>query len=421
MCFFIDVHVHADMIFLNLNDAPEEIENCRAGLNANNAKTGRRNKLEVVNGLMGARDNDDGRTNTYYKLRETIRSMLTQGRKIDSIVISGEDGSGHFFGTNGDFHQNELRDLINEFPELRRTLKSSALWGCYTSTSFAAEQFWLNRMPGMRFTMGFVTRGPEKSRPANHLLLKQFCERHEEAARLSGKDQLCDFYRSLQQLTKTSVGVCNREAIASNAYADANGEICWTKEEIDARCGEFTKNEKLEKTYQDYLSGRKTPEDEVGNKLTPLRKYYDEYNKFRQCREQFKADRGHDIPFGPEIIALIKYNKIRENLATLNAKELASYDHALRRAGLSDLAVGDLADRSQDRGMLNKKLEDAIRATRGPGKLVLHRMAKCMYMTFVKMDYRCHQFKNINLRMGDPSSCLMTYERAQNREDDDEC
>ncbi len=465
LSFFIDVRVHADMIFLNLNDAPEEIASCKAGVAANNEKAKKNppDQLMVINAVQGE-NADDNRSNTYHVLKKEIKRMLAAGKTIDSMVISGEDGSGHFFGTNGDFHQNELRDLVKEFPQLSKSLKSAALWGCYTTSVHGAEQFWVNRLPNMQFTMGFTLQGPEKSRPANHALLKQFCERHEEAVKATSKDQLCAFFDSLTHLTKTSIGVCNREAVATVEYKTRK-EKCFTYEELHKRCGEFTKDPALEQVYQDYMSGRLEPDDEShGEKASPLRNYYNQLNLWRHCREQFKADRGYDMPYLPEVIRLIKYGKIRDNLSKLNAKELADYDRELKKAGLGALALGDISNHSLTRAQMNQRIENAISALRGqtvqvqaapvaatrpekkkgggflfdpdeeatpvraPSSTIravnnptLLRMAQCMRMTFVNMDYRCTQFKNINDRMGDPSSCLMTYNRAKTKGEDDDC
>lgn len=426
MCFFSNVRVHADVIFLDLNNADEEYKACKAGIKQNNQDKGKQQPDGIVRvrGENGEGDDDIGRTKTYYKLRQAVIKMLEKGRTIDSIVISGDDGTGHFFGTNGDFHHHELRAILEEFPQVGKTLQSSALWGCYGPTLHGAEQFWINRMPNMKFSMGFTGQGPAKDRPVNHSLLKQFCQKREEAVKLTTKDQLCDFYHKLQKLVPTSLGICNRGNFASSEYKDANGEVCFTEQEIRDRCREFTLDEKLNQTYEDYLTGRKTPEKEVPGQVTPMRNYYNKLNLWRHCQEQFKKDRNKRMPFGPEVIALVKYRNLVNTFNRLNAKELASYDQAMASANLGQFAISDaLRDPNIDRGKVNALIRGAVKATKNsPRHATLHRMAKCLRMTYERLDYRCHQFKNIDEDIGgEPSSCLMTYDRAKVEEDDDDC
>ena len=207
------------------------------------------------------------------------------------------------------------------------------------------------------------------------------------------------------------------------------------------------------------------PDDHKGP--NPLRDYYNKLNLWRHCRAEFKMDRGYDMPFPPEVIRLIKYYKIRTNLAKLNAEELADYDREMKKAGLGALSLGDISNPSMNRQQMNEKLEQAVSALRGETVQVapppiafekptrpsgssggflfdpaaetrpvlrapagtirgvknptLLRMAQCMRMTFVNMDYRCTQFKNIGEHVGDPSNCLMNYNRAKVKEDDDDC
>lgn len=427
MCFFSNVRVHADMIFLDLNNADQEFNACKAGVDQNNKDKRKANPDGIVRvkGENGEADDGVGHTNTYYKLRKAVIGMLKAGRTIDSIVISGDDGTGHFFGSNGDFQHHELRAILKEFPQVGKSMQSAALWGCYGPTLYGAEQFWINRMPNMKFTMGFMGQGPAKDKPVNHSLLTQFCQQREEAVQLTTKDQLCAFYQNLQKLVPTSVGVCNRVAFASAEYRPKGSkEECFTAEELKARCREFTMDEKLDQVYEDYLSGRRTPEKEVPGKVSPLRRYYNKLNLWRHCGEKFKEDRKKPMPFGPEVIALVKYRNLVNTFNKLNANELASYDRAMAASGYGNLAISNaLRDPNIDRGMVNKLIQDAITVTsRSPRDSTLNRMAMCLKMTYVKMDYRCHQFKNVDEEIGgEPSGCLMNYARAQKKEDDDDC
>lgn len=456
----------AEMIFLDLNNADKEIKACQDGIEDKKKKSGQHDDVHVIKGLKGERDN---KSNTYWALREQIKSLLARKVRIDSIVISGEDGTGNFFGSTGDFDYRELQALSEEFPELKSSLTSAALWGCYTTNVNGTEQYWLNRMPGMKFTMGFTMQGPDKYKEGNHQLLKQFCGRRQEAVNATSKDQLCSFYDGLQQLVSTSVGLCiktrdNTNIYAGQGYAKGN-EKCFTTKELYERCGEYIRNDKGLDVYREYLSGEKEP---GATEPPDLRKAYNTNQLWRHCVKQFKTQRGTDMPYPPNMIRLIKQYYVKKNLAELNAKELASYDQALERAGLKELALGDIT--KLPRKTMNQKIQAAIAAlngqtvqvpvteakreaqkkrglsggfvfdfdeeqaapvappsapkyVRGVKDPTLKRMAECMRMTFVQMEEDCSPFGTVNerARPTDRSECLFSYDRAKVVKDDDPC
>jgi|GEM_PF-5492974 len=470
--FLLATGAHAEVIFVDLNDAGEEIRHCQAGLDAKNAKQTWQNpeQLNVVKGTPGDRGDY---TKTYHALRAKIQDMIRRGVKIDSIVISGEDGSGHFFGTQGDFHSYELKALMDEFPQVASTLKTAALWGCYPTSVHGAEQFWINKLPNMQLTMGFVVQGPDKTREANHVLLKQFCERREEAAQATTIDQMCKFYDSLQQVAVTSLGLCNRMGVASREYAiGRTGEKCFTYDQMHKRCPSFINNRELQNVYERYMSGDAEPPEESFARISDLRNFYNEVQKWRHCAEQYKTARGSDMPYAPNLIRLIKYQKLKKNMAKLNAPELAEYDRALERAGLGALKLGDITKLS--RKSMNQKIEAAVAALQGqtvevpvtsapPADVLprseracngnfmfsgcagdegsrrspapvsnaqsvrgvqdppLLRMAQCMRQTFVNMDNVCSPFDLVSNHPRTSSMCLKSYAEAKVRFPDDPC
>jgi hypothetical protein len=328
----------------------------------------------------------------------------------------------------------------------------------------------------MQFTMGFVTQGPNKTRPANHVLLRQFCERRREAAEATTMDQLCRFYDSLQQLTPTSIGVCNRQGIASREYAvGGKGEKCFTYQQLHDRCPSFINNKELQGIYDRYMNGDAEPPEDTETRVTDLRYYYNEVNKWRHCAQKYKDARGTNMPFPPNLIRLIKYQKVKKNLADLNRNELKAYDQALERAGLGALKLGDITKLS--RKALNDKITAAVAALSGKNVEVpasspppreetpmsrncdggsfmfggcdgtetaarpqratqfsaarrtvravkdetLLRMAQCARQTFVNMNHECIPFDLVGDHPKSQSMCLMNYDEAQEKNEDDPC
>jgi hypothetical protein len=455
--FLLSTSARAEMIFLDLNDAPQEIAACREGVQTANMRSERNENLHIVNPKARPRQRgeDSYKSDTYHALRAKIVELRSRGVPIDSIVISGEDGSGEFFGSQGKLPYHEFHALVREFPDVEKTLKTAAVWGCYTTTVNGSEQYWLNRMPNMQFTMGFTTQGPNKTRPGNHALLKQFCERRQEAAQATTMDALCRFYESLKQITTTSVAVCNRLGIATAEYSAT--DKCLTYQELHRRCPNFINDARLQGIYDKYMSGDQEPPIDDENKLTDLRKYYNEVNKWRHCARKYRTARGTDMPFPPNLIRLIKYKKVKENLARLNRNELEDYDQALENGGLSAFKVGDITKLS--RRQLNDRIMGAVAAlegqsvevpaSRAPARRceaggflfsgcenepagstrrvraakdpVLLRMAQCMRQTFIQMNHECIPFDNVAAGSKTQSGCLLNYDEAHERSEDDPC
>lgn len=451
----IFLSAHAEMIFLDLNDAPQEIAACKEGVQSASMRGERREELHIVNPSTRPRQRGENsnRSNTYHALRAKIIELRSRNIPIDSIVISGEDGSGEFFGSQGKLPYHEFQSLVREFPDVEKTLNTAAVWGCYTTTVNGSEQYWLNRMPNMQFTMGFTTQGPNKTRPGNHVLLRQFCERRKEAARATTMDALCKFYDSLRQLTTTSVAVCNRQGIATAEYSAT--DKCLTYKQLHDRCPNFINNQALQSMYDRYMSGDQDPPVDDDNRPSELRKYYNEVNKWRHCARDYRTARGSDMPLPPNLIRLIKYKSVKENLARLNRNELESYDEELQRAGLGAFKVGDITRLS--RRALNDRIMGAIAALEGQsvqapapagrrcagggGFLfsgcddsassprtvraakdpVLLRMAQCMRQTFIQMNHLCIPFDNVSAGSKTQSGCLLNYDEAHERSEDDPC
>jgi hypothetical protein len=416
----VSVSAQAEMIFLDLNDAREEIAHCRAGLTEKSLKENRGERrpeqLHVVDPAKytSKRGESSLKSKTYHALRAKIQDMNARNVPIDSIVISGEAGNGDFFGSQGKFHQNELFELVNEFPQFAKAWKSAGLWGCYPSNVDDAEQFWFRKIPNLQYTKGFVGQAPNKDRQANHVLMKQFCERRQDDAKATSLDELCRIHDSIQQLTTTTFGLCNRRGIASRQYSEAGRpEKCFTYKQLHDRCPSFINKREYDAIYTRYLRGDSEVGEESKRQVDDLRRYYNEMQKWRHCADQFRHQRGHEMPNPGSVIRLIKYKKIKENLAKLNATQLADYDEMLDEAGLGALKLGDITRLS--RKAMNGRITAAVQAlvgrrTEDPALL---RMAKCMDQTFVKMNHKCSPFDAIGDYAKTRSICVLSASEAE--------
>jgi hypothetical protein len=198
--------------------------------------------------------------------------------------------------------------------------------------------------------MGFTIQGPNKTREVNHDLLRQFCDRREEGAKATSMDALCQFYDSLRQMTGTSLGLCNRQGVASLDYGQGQPNHCFTYDELHERCTEFIQNwDALEASYEQYRQGlRDDFEYNANGGLSDLRKFYNNLQLWRHCTDKLKEAKaaegqtGFEMPYAPDVIRLIKMKKLLHNLKEMNGPELRQFDIMLNNLGLGAYRLGDI-------------------------------------------------------------------------------
>ena len=444
----------AAILFVDLNDAPKEVKACADSAGAD--------QVEVVNSAANG-NQPVGRA----AIERKISEMERQGHTIDSIVISGHDGNGEFFG--GEDEQNhfthaELRDILAK-PAHKRTrssLKLSMLWGCYGGNVGANENYWLQFSDRVQHTVGFPVQSFTKNVVPSYQTLGQMCD---ESTRLGiqeadTKEDVCRMYKSFPMLAKIGASLCSRNAIATSMYDDETHHGgCYGIDELYERCGSFDPEQKLLKRYGCYFTGEEgcanPPLDGSDVNAPPgsneLRSMYNATHLWSHCRENLKGDRKYNLPYPATVIRLVKYQQIKDNLNRLNANELDDYDSRLEQLGLSKYQLGDLSEPFSDgtpktRAWINSQINGAVStlykySQRGVANgdtqaTVVYRMAQGLKATLVDLrakqnfsvDERCTQddpprrcfrecshFSLVHAGIKDPkrkSQCILSYEEA---------
>lgn len=419
---------NADVLFIDLNNAPGEVAACSA---ADPGRVWTVNQSTMKRGVIDAQE-----------VENAISRMEAAGKSIDSIVISGHDGNGQFFGGDRDentFTADQLQEILSRY-KTKKTLKTMALWGCYGGNVAASENHWLNPGLGAKFTIAFPLQSPNKNHRPSQELLGQFCDpqRRAEAERAAeSKDALCQFYKNMPMLRQIGASVSNCNSVATNLYGKNE---CYSYEELHARCAEFDVDQDQLAMFKAYMAGSPGYENppldgsdvfaEPGK--TPVRRYYDQAHLWLHCASKLK-DFGYDMPHPAQIVRLVKYAQIRDNLNALNRRELEDYDRRLDELGLGDYALGDL--RGLSRADLNARINGAYRslwnmASRGEAAGdtradVVWRMARGLKSALVDLQYKvrdekdrsftCSHYTLVHAGQTDPrkkSQCILSYEKA---------
>ena len=433
---FSEPRAFAEILFIDLNNADGEVAACE------NAAPG---EVHVV----GKSTVDAPRINAAV-VEQQISALERAGRSIDTLVISGHDGSGHYFGGTADeneFWSGELEEILKRHPRFRSDLKVLALYGCYPTNVNAKQRFWLGPNPSVNFAIGFPVQAPTKENKSSQQLLGQFCakEMRTAAANAATREELCEFYKNLPLLSSLNASICNQDAVASRLYGK---QICYSDDELQTRCGDFDPDDAMKEMYDKYFAGQEPgfenpPHDGgsiyTGKVTTDLRKYYNQVHLWDHCYQQLKEDRGYNLPAPPEMIRLIFFDNLRANLNRLNRKQLDDFDYRMQQLGLSHLALGDLTDPSLSRGEIVRRLDQAVKqlgkmgrqgtAVRDPdtGAVTearnVYTMAVMLKLTLADLKFKtqlkdgnvleCSHFTLVHPNQTrHPSRCILSYGQA---------
>ncbi|HMN67877.1 MAG TPA: hypothetical protein PKC28_04995 [Bdellovibrionales bacterium] len=350
------------------------------------------------------------------------------GLNYDSIIITGEDGTGHFFGdAGGDLYADQIQEAIAETPELQ-TVEAAGTFGCYPNTWNGAEQYWLKPNPNIQFTMGFTGKGPANFRPASAELIEQFCRERRKGIQAAKQGQLCEFSRTIEKNHDTSWGVCGRDQIVSPMYREkGQDKECFTYAELKRRCPEFEADQKWRDSFAAYMDGAADPVTDESGEDSKVRAIYNRVELWRECANQPEFSHlQKEIPDAATLLRLIKFDKIKKNMGKVYKNEIADYDEKLRQLGMEDLALGDL---NMERGeIINRvyraitKLQNMPKKANGLETKRVHRMAQCMRQTLVNLDIQCVEWRMTDIGENAPApeagACMRSYDRSQGRLDD---
>lgn len=476
ICFSFAAH-SAGVVFLNLHDAQEEVDACRAGIEQCPNGTGDDcvNQYAILqqdaNGNSIRDEDGDGapddvlseRPNpgdSFYEakpkagetgltaLRRTIRKAIAEGNPPDSLVISGESGADEVWGKSGSsISKLDIEALALDFPDIK--FESVAYPACYAGTYFNSKdpeqpKTWLNRTLGSEIMMAFPMQSPASKRKGMQERIFEFCRYRSYFVDASKQDALCEFTKQLRNFGKSTVSYCNSHEIVSSAYSNAKYPgMCHSNEELEERCSNFVKQtgdqngvkkDSWRDTFDRLMSGDLEPikEEECTKGKCPGRQSYDTAQLWRHCQEQIAdaqipGDDGNpiDIPHPGAFLRLTKFKWMQENLGDSHAKRLANYDARLSELGLDEFALGDF--KSLTRKQIVTRLNGAVRAleradgsgSTNPAKL--RRMAVCLRQTFVELRTECSRFVSATKDgAGTSSKCVVSYDKANSNLDDGE-
>jgi hypothetical protein len=367
-----------DILMIDLNNQGDETKACLDSALRNDPGT----DVHIV----GA-----GETVTVQSIEEKIKFVEeVEGRTIDTIVISGHDGSGRYFGSKGELSSEDFAGIIQrrsaavqamndadggERPPINETLTGMALWGCYTGNANASVNFWMrNISPSIKATVAFALQSPLGKDPANAAILRDYCGgRRKKIADAASEAEMTDVLHAMPNPHNLSLSICYPEGICSDNYAipDVAAPSCYhSYGELYERCREFDPGQKDLKMYEKYFAATSEayanpPPDKETYYQTlgsqghyengVLRQYYSNLQLWYHCASQLRHETGYIMPPPMSVIRLVKFDMLKQNFQTQEKPIIDQYNAILQKTGLGDYAL-NLTDKNESRKRIIEKI-----------------------------------------------------------------
>ena len=267
--------VHADILFLDLNNGEKEIEAARAAADKRwtvgddgkmhreklivfpDVPTSVRRRFREINSQLDAlaagidktgfftaeiqdkmsrlNQEEESLKGKYFVtsalLGTKLKELAKKHVKLTSLVISGHSSGDEFYGQFADktFGRDDILNALESAPEIRNSIHSIFLWGCYGGTE-SNSLYWKNSDSKLNLVVGFSATAPLSTQSPSYYLLGDALIRAEE---LAGKNDLRSVRKMLLSLNSVNqtpatllVGKCFVGTEVPSTYEDGKEANC---------------------------------------------------------------------------------------------------------------------------------------------------------------------------------------------------
>lgn len=263
------------------------------------------------------------------KLNQTLKEIKGNGIKLSSVIISGHDGNGHFGGELGDLDDKSIGEAFKANEPVGDNIRSLLLWGCYTTNLGSLEYNWKKNFPNANMIAGFDGMGPSKDRPANHQYLEDVLKQEKRLTEARDNKQIRGIIENIRGLGQTASAICvNQDTVVTPT------KIRSIKKEKEV-CINSTSNS-MQQVYECYLKAQpECPDVPKETSRGPLRDFYNFLQNRSHC-EEIELAMGIQRPDRATVIRLIFDKEVRKNFQNHCNSELLEFDKIIERLGWPD-------------------------------------------------------------------------------------
>ncbi|QLY25314.1 hypothetical protein [Bdellovibrio sp. KM01] len=268
-------------------------------------------------------------------LEKSIAELQKKGVQLSSMVVSGHDGNGHFAGRFGDLTDKDLSDAFTKNPPMGDSIRSLALWGCYTANISSLSLYWKKSFPKVEVVVGFDRQGPLGNSPANWALLKDFLSKEKDLVQIKDENELQKALKGLDGVRITDAAICVGGKFSSK-------KLAMDLANVQSMCeSAYLKDAKIYTCYLNAEEGCANPPANTSD--SDLRRFYEKLQDYAHCKEVLPPEQQVGVPSPDTMIRLIHYADIKKNFVQNFSREIADYNKLLDKVGApGELHWGDI-------------------------------------------------------------------------------
>lgn len=276
-------------------------------------------------------------------LNQSLAQLKSQNVKLSSVVVSGHDGNGSFFGVNAseDIKDVDLAAAFRSNSPVADDVRSALLWGCYTTNMGSLEFNWKGVFPNAQMIAGFDGKGPGGDKPASSTYLEDVLVKEKALTEARDQAEIHGIFSSIRHINIVKASMC----LNGDNYVTNKG-VKSIREEM-ASCSKEGNAEKSARVecYHKALQGcEDVPADTARGELRELYEYFQET---AHCDEIF-SEAEIQRPSTDLILRLMFDKQVRANFENLYGDQLKEINKLIVEAGLSeDLQLSDIGSLSR--------------------------------------------------------------------------
>jgi hypothetical protein len=456
MLLFWLQNASANVLFLDFNNSPKEIEEARKAAKKSkrqlieypqvpSKEKGELTQLDVkINQLIKTRDKKCPKIESDFcknkvneigiKLKEReekakkwkftkegllafLEEQKKQGIQFNSLVVSGHDGTGSFSGHFGRVGDEALAQMLEE-AGIQNDIRAIHLWGCYTTSPGSLMLNWKKHFPNISLFTGYDGRAPLNDKPAGWQYLKGVIEKEPALLEVENAKKLQAILRKIPGANQVTAAIysCEEYATLTDYY---------NFKDMGPKCDKFREQLIAQSPVYECFLRAKSEECANPPSITsrgPIREFYELMQKAVACKD-FSEDPLFRNLSRDQAIRLIFFKEVMENFSHNYRQEMAEADQFLKDLGApEDLRFQDL-NRLTRKEILEKmerlleflqlqyldlaKSENPIEITEREAKLhVLRNMQSSLTSTLGNLSPTCVPFNWTEPHKDDPSPCL---------------
>ena len=263
-------------------------------------------------------------TNNYVEKKQTT---------ITNIVFSGHAGSGGFSGKDGSIRREDIISAIEGFQEIRTSVKSLLLRGCYTTTlaEVMPNQSWRTMFPNLSVISGYEGKAWSSEKLASKTFVKEALLLENNFIFARSPEEVVNIYKKFShyQISETAIWV-KHQSISESKNMESfittqrvfNGKVPIELTHIAKQCKSnksiaYGYQKEVQKYFEGDVTGYLRPLKNTQTSKNKLRKIYSFINKKQHCiKYKFWDKRNIEKDLSPNnIMPLLFFNKITANFS----------------------------------------------------------------------------------------------------------